>query len=208
MLQLVEVTDIAHYRVLTSEKSWRTDASECYLLPSWWCHPCAMALLPTGCYPEGNLALAECSPVPSFGSHQTSRTHRRWTGRFCHCVPRWRQLPPCPRAAHFSLSCPSQRGVEDNRSWPRCLWRPNTETLEEGGGCDDILKNCINETAPLCAVISSTRGLTKQLFVYLLFRISHIQFYVHSLSTQKLFRMSHWLTGYLCLGEISDSFCL
>lgn len=131
-----------------SEQSRHTCASESYLRPSWWCHPCGTALRPKGCYPEGNLTPAECAPLASFDSHQTSRTRHCWTGRFCRCEPRWRQLPPGPPAAHFSSSCPSQRWAGGNQTWPQCLWRPNTETLERRR-CDDIFGLYLY----LCAVI-------------------------------------------------------
>lgn len=177
-----------------SENPSRTCVSECYLLPSWWCHPCGMELLPTGCYAGGNLALAECSPLPSFGSHQTSKIRRHWTGRFCHCGPKWRQLPPCPPAAHFSSSCPSQRGVEGTPSLPQCLWRPSSETLNRGRNMWLFFKNCIYKTVQPSSKVTEV--------VHLFNNNSHIPSYVHvkCFSSRKF----HGLPSYLCLSEIFE----
>lgn len=104
--------------------------TQCYLLPSWWCHPCGLALLPRDCCPVGSPALAACLSVPPCGFRQTSKTPHRWIGRSCRCGPRWRLPPPCPPSPRSFSSCSIQRWAEGNQPWPLCPWRPSIEILD------------------------------------------------------------------------------
>lgn len=114
--------------VLTGLQYFNT--TQCYLLPSWWCHPYGLALLPRDCCPVGSPAQAACSSLPPYGFRQTSKTPHRWTGRSCRCGPRWRLPPPCPPSPRSFCSCSIQRWAEDSQSWPLCPWRPSIEILE------------------------------------------------------------------------------
>lgn len=91
-----------------------------YLLPSWWHHPCGTALPPRGCCLVGNPAPGRWWSASFGGFCQTSRTRRRWTGRFFRCGPRWRPPPLCPPGHRFSSSCPNRREVEGSPPWPPC----------------------------------------------------------------------------------------